>query len=210
MNARRPGPAPSLTVDGIAAAGIALADRGGLDAVTMRSVAAALGTSAPALYRYVASREELVGHMVDGVTAELRHPPPSGDGTGDLVAVAEQQLALHRAHRWLAAASAVPVPLGPRVLDHLEWGIRVLAPLGAPDAAVMEAIALANGAAALFAAGGPPAGAELFRHLDVDRHPGLAALLATAAPAPPSESSDDLFRRVLTGMLAAALDPGRG
>ena len=59
-----------MTLNGIAAAAVAIADRDGLTGVTMRSVAAALGTSAAGLYRYVASREELVGHMVDLVSAD--------------------------------------------------------------------------------------------------------------------------------------------
>ncbi|MDD7921634.1 TetR/AcrR family transcriptional regulator [Actinomycetospora callitridis] len=198
-----PGPARSLTVHGIAEAGVALADGGGLDAVTMRSVARAVGTTAPALYRYVASREELIGRMVDVVSAALDHPDPSGDWLKDVLAVAEQQVALHRAHPWLAAASALPSPLGPHVLDHVEWVIAVLTPVGAPGRAVMEAVALTNGAAALFAGAGPSPGPELFRDLEPDRQPGLAALLAGAAPGPPS---DDLFRRVLTGILTAMLD----
>lgn len=200
MNASRPGPPRAFTVPGIAAAAVGIADAGGLEAVTMRSVAAAVGTSAPALYRYVSSREDLLGHMVDLVSATLRHPEPSGDWVGDLLAVAEQQTALHRAHPWLAGTSSAP--MGPHVLDHLEWGIRVLAPLGAPARAMMEALALVNGLAALFAAAGPSAGPATFRGLDADRHPGLAALLANAAPGPPS---DDLFRRVLTGVLTGIL-----
>ena len=75
----RPGPPPSLTVHRIAAAAVELADTEGLAAVTMRSLAAAVGVSAPGLYRYVTSRDELVGHMVDLVSADLRHPPPSGN-----------------------------------------------------------------------------------------------------------------------------------
>ena len=202
-----PGPARSLTVRGIATMAVALADGGGLDAVTMRSVAGAVGTTAPALYRYVASREDLVGRMVDLVTAALDHPAPSGDWLGDLLGVAEQQLALHRAHPWLAAASALPVPLGPHVLDHVEWVIGVLGPVGAPGRAVMEAVALTNGAAALFASAGSSVGPQLFRDLEPDRQPGLAALLTGAAPGPPS---DDLFRRVLAGILSAVLDTPAG
>ena len=63
----RPGPAPSLTIPTIAAAAVDLADARGLPAVTMRSLAAALGVSAPGLYRYIDARDELLGHMVDRV-----------------------------------------------------------------------------------------------------------------------------------------------
>lgn len=199
-----PGPARSLTVDGIAAAAVELADAGGLDAVTMRSVARAVGSSAPGLYRYVASREELVGHMVDRVSADLDHPTPSAAWLEDLLVVTERQVALHRAHPWLAAASAVPAPLGPHALDHLEWGLRVLAPVEVPARAKMEAIAMTNGIAALFAASGPVS-PSLFRYLAADRHPELAAL---AAKADPGRESDDLLRRVLTGVVSAVLNPG--
>lgn len=197
-----PGPARSRSVTEIAEAGIGIADRGGLDAVTMRAVATAVGMTAAGLYRYTGSREELLGHMVDRVSAELTHPAPSGDWRADLLAVAEQQVAAHRAHPWLAAASAMPLVMGPHVLDQLEWGLRVLAPVDAPNRAKMEAIALTNGVAALFGAAGPAVGPESFRNLDGARHPALAALLARADPGPPGP---DLLRRVLTGVLDALL-----
>jgi AcrR family transcriptional regulator len=168
----------------------------------MRSLAAALGVSAPALYRYVASRDELVGHMVDLVSGALEHPPRSGDWVRDMTVVAERQRALFHAHAWLAEAVASVRFMGPHVLDHLEWGLVVLAEVDAPAGRKMEAIAIANGIAALFSTVSAPVGPEAFAQLDVGRHPRLAALLATAAPAPASE---DLFPRVLEGVLRAAL-----
>jgi hypothetical protein len=106
--------------------------------------------SAPGLYRYVASREELVGHMVDLVSADVDHPPPSGNWVHDVTVVAEQQRALFRAHPWLAEAVASLRVMGPHVLDHLDWGLAALADVEAPPSRKMEAIALANGIAALF------------------------------------------------------------
>ncbi|WP_462183640.1 TetR/AcrR family transcriptional regulator [Frankia sp. AgKG'84/4] len=198
----RPGPAPSLTVRGVAAVAIDLADARGLAAVTMRSLASAVGVSAPALYRYVASRDELVRHMVDVVSAELEHPPPSGDWVRDFTVVAERQRVLFRAHPWLVEAVASLRIMGPHVLDHLDWGLAVLAEVQVPPTRKMEAIALANGVAALFATPSQPVGPQAFAPLDAGRHPRLAALLASAAPTPPSA---DLFERVLEGVLRAAL-----
>jgi AcrR family transcriptional regulator len=190
-------------MQGIAAAAVDLADARGLAAVTMRSLAAAVGLSAPGLYRYIASRDDIVGHMVDLVSAALEHPPPSGDWVHDFTVVAERQRALFRAHPWLAEAVASLRVMGPHVLDHLDWGLAVLADVDAPQSRKMEAIALANGMAALFSTASPPVGAEAFALLDPDRHPRLAALLATAAPTPPST---DLFQRVLEGALRAVLE----
>jgi AcrR family transcriptional regulator len=198
----RPGPPPSLTVHAIAAAAVDLADTGGLAAVTMRSLAAAVGLSAPGLYRYVASRDELVGHMVDLVSADLEHPPPSGHWLRDITAVAQQQRTMFRAHPWLAEAVASLRFMGRHVLDHLDWGLAVLADVEAPPSRKMEAIALTNGIAALFSTTSRPVGPEAFAQLDPGRHPRLAALLAAAAPTPPSA---DLFPRVLEGVLRGML-----
>jgi AcrR family transcriptional regulator len=190
-------------VHGIAATAVGLADTQGLAAVTMRSLAAAVGVSAPGLYRYVASREELVGHMVDLVSADVEHPPPTGNWVHDFTVVAEQQRARFRAHPWLPEAVASLRVMGPHVLDHLDWGLAALADVEAPPSRKMEAIALANGIAALFSTTSRRVGPEAFAPLDPGRHPRLAALLATAAPTPPST---DLFQRVLEGVLRAVLE----
>src|SRR5579859_3023932 len=73
----------------ITAAAIAIADREGLDAVSMRRVAAELGTGAASLYRYVDTRDDLVDLMTDAVGGEYLLPEPSGDWLADLVAFGE-------------------------------------------------------------------------------------------------------------------------
>ncbi|WP_344663345.1 TetR/AcrR family transcriptional regulator C-terminal domain-containing protein [Catenulispora yoronensis] len=61
----RRGPKPKLTPEQIADAAIAIADRGGLPAVTMQHVADELGTAKMALYRYVPGRTEVEALMLD-------------------------------------------------------------------------------------------------------------------------------------------------
>ena len=193
-----------MSVPAIATAAIALADARGLDAVTMRQVAAALSTSAAGLYRYVASRDELLGHMVDVASAEVQHPAVTGDWVSDLTVVAARQRDVFAAHPWLAQAVSLPVAMGPHVLDHLDWGLTALAPVDVPVGTKLEAIALVTGVAALFAsAGAGPAGASL-AGLDPVRHPHLVAL----AEAPPMTArSEGLFERVVAGVLRGVLDP---
>src|SRR6476620_654879 len=79
----RPGPSRSLTLDEITGAAVRVADVGGLSAATMRSIAAEVGVSAPALYRYVASRDELIGHMADRVSPQRPDPAPPGNWIAD-------------------------------------------------------------------------------------------------------------------------------
>jgi AcrR family transcriptional regulator len=59
------GPKPTLTLEQIARAAIAIADAEGLDALSMRRVAETLGFTTMALYRHIHSKTELIAVMVD-------------------------------------------------------------------------------------------------------------------------------------------------
>jgi AcrR family transcriptional regulator len=74
----RPAKAP-LSEDAVVDAALAILKADGLDAVTMRRVAAALDTGAASLYVYVPGREGLLQAMLDRVTAtiELETPGPA-------------------------------------------------------------------------------------------------------------------------------------
>lgn len=61
----------SLTSTRIATAAIAVVDRDGLDALSMRTVAGELGMGTMSLYRYVADRAELEQLVVDEVLARI-------------------------------------------------------------------------------------------------------------------------------------------
>jgi AcrR family transcriptional regulator len=95
------GPRPAHSRDSIAAAAIVIADAEGLDAVSMRRVAAALGAGTMSLYNYVPKKEHLLDLMLDAASGEYRLPPePSGDVRADLARLAHEQLAIFRRHPW--------------------------------------------------------------------------------------------------------------
>ncbi len=71
----RPSKAP-LSEDAVVDAALEILKSDGLDAVTMRRVAAALDTGAASLYVYVSSRETLFQAMFDRVTAMIELEPP--------------------------------------------------------------------------------------------------------------------------------------
>lgn len=66
----------SLTPEALAAATLAVLDRDGLAALSMRAVAAELGMGTMSLYRYVADRGELEAMAVELVLSEVDVQPP--------------------------------------------------------------------------------------------------------------------------------------
>ena len=63
----------------VLAAAVAMADRRGIDAVSMRHLAHELGVVPMALYRHVANKEELLDGMVESIIAEIELPPSGAD-----------------------------------------------------------------------------------------------------------------------------------
>jgi AcrR family transcriptional regulator len=101
------GPAPSHSRAEITAAAIALADSEGIDAVSMRKVAAKLGAGTGTLYRYLSRKDDLLDLMVDTVEGEDGGPAPlSGDWRHDLRAFARRARSIIHRHPWVAVLAA--------------------------------------------------------------------------------------------------------
>ncbi|SDU77805.1 TetR/AcrR family transcriptional regulator [Jiangella alkaliphila] len=66
-----------LSKERILGTAVALADEGGVDAVSMRKIAHALGVVPMALYKHVQNKDELLDGMVDAVVGEI-DPPVAG------------------------------------------------------------------------------------------------------------------------------------
>ena len=104
---------------------IGLADRSGLEAVTMRAVAAELDGVAAALYRHVRGRDELIDLIRDEVLAERREVIETGEWRADLRDFVRGLLTIHEAHPWLAT-DGLPSRLGPRALATTETAMSLL------------------------------------------------------------------------------------
>lgn len=143
------GPKPEHSRETIAQAAISLAGAGGLAAASMRAVARELGTTGGALYRYVASRDELLDAMVDAASAKLKLPEPTGDWLADLLLIAGRQRDLFKDHPWLIEALPGRTP-GPATTAFLQRCLSILDGVEAEDAAKYEAIAMMTGVVTLF------------------------------------------------------------
>jgi AcrR family transcriptional regulator len=200
---------------GITSVALRIADAEGLDAVSMRRVAAELGTGAASLYRYVETREDLLDLMTDAAGAEYEGAPPTGNWLADLVGFGERIRAIFRRHRWLAGLTLTRPVIGPSGIGLIEHFLTLLEGHPAGTEAKMEAFGMLNGITAAFVLQeqtdpGLQARnlAYLGHALASGEHPRLAALLSPPEPpAPPAELADrypDLIARVLTGLLGPA------
>src|SRR4051794_17609082 len=70
-------PRERLNRDRVLQAAVALADRSGIDAVSMRALAQDLGVVPMALYKHVKDKDELLDGMVDVLIAEFEPPDPA-------------------------------------------------------------------------------------------------------------------------------------
>jgi AcrR family transcriptional regulator len=98
--ARRP--RGSLTPDGILDAAETVA-RGGFEHLTIRAVAAWLGTAPMALYNHFGTKEELVGALLDRVLSRFEPAPPTEDWVADLRTFARGHRRVLSEHPWAVA-----------------------------------------------------------------------------------------------------------
>ncbi|MGW2952575.1 TetR/AcrR family transcriptional regulator [Streptomyces eurythermus] len=139
------GPRPAYTRDDIAAAAVRIADAQGLDAVSMRHVAAELGCGTMSLYNYVPRKEDLYELMVDAVGGEHELWEPSGDWRADMRRVARQTRELMRRHPWLPRLMSPAYGFSPNALRYLEHCLACLDPLEERYGTKLELIAMLNG-----------------------------------------------------------------
>ncbi|MCX5058230.1 MULTISPECIES: TetR/AcrR family transcriptional regulator [unclassified Streptomyces] len=139
------GPRPAYTRADIAAAAVRIADSGGLDAVSMRHVAAELGCGTMSLYNYVPRKEDLYELMVDAVSGEHELLEPSGDWRGDMRRVAGQTRALMHRHPWMTRLMSPVYGFSPNALRYLEHCLVCLDPLQARYGMKMQLVGMLNG-----------------------------------------------------------------
>lgn len=214
------GPAPEHSREEIAAAGITLADARGLSAVTMRSAAAAIGTAPASLYRYVATRDELVELMADQVYGEISyHEPRSGDPVADLLRLGQQSRAVYHRHPWLLDVPATGIFPGPNAVAFIEHTLAALAAVDLTGPEKLVTVGLFSGVVRLFAqteisqrqAGQDTAqwqnslAGYLLQISAGGQHPQLAGALADASAGGDPVQGEPLFdqamTRILTGLL---------
>ena len=99
---------------------VTLADRDGVDGVSMRKIAQELGVVPMALYKHVAGKDELLGGMIDVVSARSTRRPPTADWK---TAIRERILSARRAllrHPWASRVMESRTEPTPTVLAYMD------------------------------------------------------------------------------------------
>ncbi|MER5358244.1 TetR/AcrR family transcriptional regulator [Streptomyces sp. NPDC002785] len=146
------GPRPAFSRADIAAAAVRIADAEGLDAVSMRKVAAELGCGTMSLYNYVPRKEDLYELMFDAVSGGYEFSEPSGDWRADLIALARQAREMMHRHTWMPRLMSPVYGFSPNVLRYVEYTLSCLDGVDARFGEKMELIAMVNGVVTTYVA----------------------------------------------------------
>jgi AcrR family transcriptional regulator len=138
-------PRSPLSRERVLRAAMARADAGGLDALSMRTLAEVLGVAPMALYRHVADKEDLIDGMVDVVFGEIDLPVI---GAAWRTAMRRRAISVRDVlarHRWAIGLMESRRNPGPANLRHHDAVIGNLRAAGFDSAMVAHAYSLLDG-----------------------------------------------------------------
>jgi AcrR family transcriptional regulator len=214
------GPKPGLTLERIVATAVAVADAEGLDAVSMNRVAKELHTGAMSLYRYVASKDELLALMVDAALGEVPPAPAAGGWRPRLERWARTTMQAMWRHPWTVNAPIAGPPLASHAVAWFEDALAALDGTGLEPGEKPSVVLMLSGyvtnhvtvmsqVAESFLEEGDAAMrgyADTLRALtDAERFPALHAVLAAGVfdrADPPDEEFAFGLERILDGIEA--------
>jgi len=127
------GPKPRLTLAAIVDQAVAVADAEGLDAVSMRRVAADLGVGTMSLYRYLPGKAELLDLMLERVGALDDDADLGDDWREAMRAMGDGLWQLYTRHPWLPLVDQTRPILGPNALRGFDISVGSLSATGLSD-----------------------------------------------------------------------------
>lgn len=140
------GPKRGLSLARIVEAAIKVAVSQGLGAVSMSRVAGELGAATMALYRYVATKDELLMLMVDAAAGLPPAVRERDEGwRKSLARWASAYLAVLRRHPWIVRVPISAPPATPNQIAWLEEGLRSLHDTGLSEREKISVILLLSG-----------------------------------------------------------------
>src|SRR5690554_1838725 len=115
-----------LDVGSIVLKAVEIADREGLERLSMRRLAQELGVRAMSLYHHVPNKEALLDEMVDSVFEEINKPRAGGGWRAEMTRRANSARSVLMRHRWATPLLDSRVNAGAGTLRHHEAVLRCL------------------------------------------------------------------------------------
>jgi AcrR family transcriptional regulator len=115
-----------LSKERVLLAAVDLADRGGIDALSMRKLGQDLGVDAMALYRHVRDKDEILDGIVEAVVREIdvAHPVEGWKAAMRQRILAARQVMLR--HPWAPGVIEERGTMGPAILGYMESVLGIL------------------------------------------------------------------------------------
>jgi AcrR family transcriptional regulator len=121
---------PGLSREKVLQSALELADRDGIAAVSIRSLAQSMGTKPMTLYYYVANKDQILDGLVDLVFAEIETPQAGGAWQEQMRRRAHSVRKVLRRHPWAIGLLESRKAPGPATLKHHEATLATLRAAG--------------------------------------------------------------------------------
>lgn len=133
---------PALNRDRIIEAAVAVADRGGLAAVSMRNVAAEVGVEAMSLYHHLSGKDDLLDRLADWIFTGIELPAPDQPWRPAMAARSASARAVLSTHPWALGLIESRRAAGPALLRHHDAVLGCLRGAGFPVALASHAFSV--------------------------------------------------------------------
>jgi AcrR family transcriptional regulator len=215
MSPRSTEPKRRLDPQTIVEAGLRIAARPGLEALSFRALGTELGVDPTAIYRHLRSKEELMCALLDELHLQvLARLPAEGDWRRRIRDLAARTLEVHIAHPAISAESPMLTTGGPGEIATIEYILTALSEAGLSDPEIvrhyslLSAFMLTQAATIAQARAAAPEGTReialpwLSRRLTIDiaQQPRMAALYRDLSEI----HDDDVYRLGIESVLDSA------
>ncbi|HEY8737344.1 MAG TPA: TetR/AcrR family transcriptional regulator [Candidatus Dormibacteraeota bacterium] len=198
----RPKPRAHLSRERVLSAALILADRGGIESLTMRRLGQELRVEAMSLYNHVANKEDIIDGIVDLVFGEIALPADRGDWK---TAMRKRAISAHEAllrHPWATSLMQSRTKPGLATLRHHDSVLGSLRQAGFTLVMAAHAVSVIDGYVYGFALQQinlplhtpeqvAQVGENIIRQLPADEYPHLAEMITQHAMTPGYDYGDE-------------------
>ncbi|MFB7142354.1 TetR/AcrR family transcriptional regulator [Gottfriedia sp. NPDC056225] len=140
------GPKRELSIEQIVGAAIEIADRDGIEAVSMNRVATSLGYTTMSLYRYIPSKDDLLLLMQEAASKDANFTSNSDmDWRSKMREYFRTNMEVFQKHHWFADIPISGVPITPNQLKFVDYALYTMRDLPLNDYEKMSFVLLLSG-----------------------------------------------------------------